>query len=825
MENLFNEETEKQLFDLSKNSKLDDTTEFEIRIGNFNKYGFSPGISKEKFNKLLNLSNFKKTELDNTISFLSNSNFNNQRETWYFDKDKKIIKDKVGNIKKNFIQKDKIKVLDIKKYNVRLALSRENVINVKNLNKSNFARYKERISKYTKDNLWRYDFTKVYEIRIKNKSDIKKWNDLDDPDRYEIEIEFLNKSVDNFNEIIVKQLEYIIIFCNKNITFSKKNLITEIYNNLDNIKKNGINNLIFRDITNQPKTLEIQYISLIKENYSVTEKNDGDRCLLFKSDLDNNFYFVNHKMEFKMLEIDQDIELKITLLDCEYVKETNSIIILDVLLYDGEKIYDKYLIERLSKIDLLLELNDNFGNYNLIKKKFYSDDIFKDSNIILSQDKINIDGLIFIPINKKYFNKTFKWKPEKFNTIDFLVKEVKPQEYDLYVGISKSVSQLQNIKISYNFSKIFPELKNCYVKNYFPTKFKIHNEPNIHFLKSNDPMIKNNTVIEFKYIDEKWIPIRVREDKTEMYLKGKSFGNDWNVAVSNFNSIKYPITDDMISGKVDIPVANIHFQNLNQKQKTINMRKFHSEIKTFLYQTYIKSNDNILDLACGKGQDIKKFIECDPNVCVMIDYDNNALFEAHDSAIKRFNNIKKSYDKNYNFKFGLHDISKNIVSKMKELEIEDEKFNIITCNFAIQFILESGSKLNSFVKNISTYLKDNGKLILTHFNSEKIFNLLSDKEQVEIKDADDTKIFTIKKLYNNNKILKYGQKISVDINSIGCHNEYLVNFKNLIQVFEKNNIYLVEHKNFEDISTKIDLSNYEKEFSFLNMYSVFEKKK
>ena len=100
-------------------------------------------------------------------------------------------------------------------------------------------------------------------------------------------------------------------------------------------------------------------------------------------------------------------------------------------------------------------------------------------------------------------------------------------------------------------------------------------------------MIKKNTVIEFKYFDGKWIPLRVREDKTEMYRKGKAFGNDWNVAVSNFNSIKYPITTDMIIEKK--LVANIHFQNLNQKQKTVNMRRFHSEIKLNYIKNILKT--------------------------------------------------------------------------------------------------------------------------------------------------------------------------------------------------------------------------------------------
>ena len=223
MENLFNEEQQKQIYELSKCNILDNSTEFEIRIGSYDKFGFSPGISKENFNQLLKLPIFINTEFNNTISFLSNSNFNNQRETWYFDKNKKIIKDDIGKVK-NFIQKDKIKTIDLKKFNIRLALSRENVITLKNVNKTNFARYKERISKFTKDKLWRYDFTKVFEVRIKDKKDIKKWSELIEPDRYEIEIEYLNKNVSNLNEIILKKLEFIVESFNNNITFGKKSI-------------------------------------------------------------------------------------------------------------------------------------------------------------------------------------------------------------------------------------------------------------------------------------------------------------------------------------------------------------------------------------------------------------------------------------------------------------------------------------------------------------------------------------------------------------------------------------------------------------------------
>ena len=40
---------------LNSNSLLNKNSELEIRIGTFNKFGFSPGVSEECYNKILNL--------------------------------------------------------------------------------------------------------------------------------------------------------------------------------------------------------------------------------------------------------------------------------------------------------------------------------------------------------------------------------------------------------------------------------------------------------------------------------------------------------------------------------------------------------------------------------------------------------------------------------------------------------------------------------------------------------------------------------------------------------------------------------------------------
>ena len=140
------------------------------------------------------------------------------------------------------------------------------------------------------------------------------------------------------------------------------------------------------------------------------------------------------------------------------------------------------------------------------------------------------------------------------------------------------------------------------------------------------------------------------------------------------------------------------------------------------------------------------------------------------------------------------------------------------------FLMKSNISFNNFIKNVNKYLKKDGILILTYFNGNKVFNLLETNDIIEFKDEESKTIFKISKEYEKkNKILKYGQQISVDINSIGCHSEYLVNNQHLITSLEKINMSLLETTSFADIKSNIELNTHEREFSHLNMISVFKK--
>ena len=66
-------------------------------------------------------------------------------------------------------------------------------------------------------------------------------------------------------------------------------------------------------------------------------------------------------------------------------------------------------------------------------------------------------------------------------------------------------------------------------------------------------VIEDNMIVEFRYDVErdegwKWVPLRVRYDKTaDLRAGGKNYGNAYHVANSNWHTIHNPITLDMIT--------------------------------------------------------------------------------------------------------------------------------------------------------------------------------------------------------------------------------------------------------------------------------------
>jgi hypothetical protein len=322
------------------------------------------------------------------------------------------------------------------------------------------------------------------------------------------------------------------------------------------------------------------------------------------------------------------------------------------------------------------------------------------------------DGLIFTPtllgvgsnnfleagpLKKVRWDYSFKWKPPKYNTIDFLVSTKKGADgNDIVTPIFESgINMYESTQFNQYKTLIlkvgFDEKRHGYINpcqdllddklpvtkegenedNYRPVQF-YPSEPfdpqaglcNIMLEDdaSNNPQMftidrqtfDDNTIVEFAYNNDKtgiwkWEPIRVRYDKTAEFRQGyNSFGNDYTTANNNWYSIHNPITEVMLFTGQEIPdIAisdDIYYNSMTSEKLTIGMRDFHNlVVKKMLIQGVSRKGNTLIDYACGKGGDFPKWIAANLSFVFGIDISKDNIENRINGACARFLNYKKDF--------------------------------------------------------------------------------------------------------------------------------------------------------------------------------------
>jgi len=203
---------------------------------------------------------------------------------------------------------------------------------------------------------------------------------------------------------------------------------------------------------------------LIKQsNYGMTLKVDGERFLMFLAS-NGVIYFIDRSVNFYYFMNDTftdrltPLELKPFLFDGELVTHTDSYeyLIFDVLFYENESFIDKiynirYDVCKYAQANIFDKyFKITTGEFISSVKIWYPIDLIASVTNIYDfviketnksrKIKLKADGIILQPFDtpyvpygpwNKYNNVQFKWKPSDQLTIDFKIKEMGPNEWQL----------------------------------------------------------------------------------------------------------------------------------------------------------------------------------------------------------------------------------------------------------------------------------------------------------------------------------------------------------------------------------------------------------
>ena len=870
-----------------------------------------------------------------------------------------------------------------------------------------------------------FDNQEMYEIEIeidndKLKSIIMENNSKVKQEKSRVDISALVKSISNKLSVDIKKcVKYILAGIqqtNYPVSYDELYKVSQSYLNLIDSEaykkqqqdRDGKYNNIFYTLRSSnfigPSSITLQQMNIvnkdeetnipnIRKNYTVTDKADGARKLLFVA------------QNGKLYLITTNMEIQFTGLICKYKELLNTIIDGEHILYDKKgtfinlyACFDIYFIgandvrklpftnnqtaesrtestaesraedveskgkskdkdkskNRLTQLQRYINLlnenmevisnnSDSTSKLTVKVKEFYPTTTNVDS-ILKACDKIftdidagnynyETDGLIFTPMDygagltkmdnkiknfKSTWELSFKWKPPEYNTIDFYVSTKKNADGKEFIGniysdgidMSKAVQIKQYKTILLHVG--FDQGKDGYLNpfqdmlddntpyfsmdsdskpgdNYKPVPFMPTNpsDPKAHLcnilLKEDDngnnqmmttenETFEDNMIVEFSYEpnrdpNSRWIPLRVRWDKTLELRKGqRNYGNNYHVANNNWHSIHNPITEKMITGKEIIPESmgddDSYYIKVKGKSNTRAMRDFHNlYVKQLLIKSASKYGDTLIDFAVGKAGDFPKWIAAKLKFVFGIDLSKDNIQNQRDGACARYLNYKKqNIERNMpkaifvngnsgllirdkettailsdkekvitNAIFGIGEKREEVVGKSiinnNLFGIGTDGFNVSSIQFALHYMFKDIDTLHNFLKNVSQTTKVDGYFIGTSYDGKKIFEALKDKEYDEsiyiTSDNNNDNKTGIDKLTDRGVIWEVAKKYKQDefpdtIESIGypidvyqetigkVFREYLVNYDYLIRIMEDYGFALLST---EESSKELGLSN------------------
>jgi len=537
--------------------------------------------------------------------------------------------------------------------------------------------------------------------------------------------------------------------------------------------------------------------------------------------------------------------------------------------------------------------------------------IFKEAASVLdrlSRDPpYHTDGLIFTPNasplvkNINTWESQLKWKPASQNSVDFLVVTEKEKDSDgkatmvdaintklredtnqivryktlrLFVGSSLDPA-LVDPRDTVLFKKPYPSsLQEGTRSTYKPVEFTpIPTDPmasvcyvainagatdaagaapaaqtleslddTIYCEETKDP-ITNRTIVEMVYKPDapagwRWVPLRVRWDKTEDFSKGIVGGtlNSDKVANDVWLSIHDPVTEYMIrNGSITEEVVegapaplttNLAYYQRKAPQRDLNkirgLTEFHNRyIKDeILLSKVLTAGSSVIDMSVGQAGDIHKWMNARVGWVLGCDIALNGLKDNKNGAYRRYlqylmrskngagvpRMVFVQADSAARYADGSAGQTPLDRSMLRTLWGETDPtappfvqemrgmaasgFDVASLMFSLHYFFKDRSTLDGFLLNLAETVKVGGFFVGCCFDGDKVVSLLQDLPMDGVKRGNEgaADIWSIVKKYDADlKVLpatdeSLGKSIDVSFISIGeTYREYLVSFQYFVR--------------------------------------------
>jgi hypothetical protein len=309
----------------------------------------------------------------------------------------------------------------------------------------------------------------------------------------------------------------------------------------------------------------------------------------------------------------------------------------------------------------------------------------------------------------------------------------------------------------------------------------------------NGDAIEDRSIVEMRYEPKneegwRWIPMRIRYDKTERFQRGEKTGeigrtlNKDEAAEGVWDSIHDPVSLHMIRTGAEQPsaaelqqlggavaalasgeIAKVYYERKGPKNDLMmvrGLRDFHRlyiKEKLLLGTGLKQPGRTLVDLACGQGGDLWSWVRYGADFVYGTDIAGNGIRDPHDGAYRRYLNAVLKYGGYENVPKMIFTIGSSAkVLATGEAGATSEESNIMrsvygqvapdgpiprfvelngagrlregadcaAIMFALHYFFENEMSLKNFMRNVSDSLKLGGLFIGCCFDGQRVFDEL-----------------------------------------------------------------------------------------------------